>query len=312
MSPRLVALVVLLTRASTAAAQPATTASAEADTLFDQGRSLMEAGKLGEACAAFEASQKLSPAVSTLLNLARCREQNQQLATAYGLYRDAERQTRAPLDDTTQAMNRSASDHAKALAPRLSKLTVNVPAVSRVEGLVISRASVAIDPGAWNRDLPVDGGSYMITARAPGFLEWSTTIEVAGEHDTKAIEVPALVRAPVVRIHRPRSKLVPITLVGGAVVLFGGAAGLDALARGEYGDALVEPDDAKQDSLWNGAKTKRYVAQGMAVAGLATAGLAVWLYFRGKRETAEPRTARIDVQPVVTSNGGAFVVGGSF
>ena len=209
-------------------------------------------------------------------------------------------------------MNRSAGDHAKALAPRLSRLTVNVPAASRVDGLVISRGSAAIEPGAWNRDLPVDGGSYVITARAPGFLDWSTTIEIAGEHDTIAIEVPALVRAPVARSQRPRSKLVPIAMAGGAVVLFGGAIGLDALARGEYGDALVEPDDANQDSLWHGAKTKRYVAQGMAVAGLATAGVAVWLYFRGNREVAEPRTARIDVQPVVMSNGGALVVGGSF
>ena len=97
MSTRVLAITALLTLAfvEVAAAQP-TTASAEADTLFDQGRSLMEAGKIAEACAAFDASQKLSPAVSTLLNLARCREQNQQLATASGLYRDAERQDARP------------------------------------------------------------------------------------------------------------------------------------------------------------------------------------------------------------------------
>jgi hypothetical protein len=307
-----IAVLVTLVCLRYAGAQPTTSASAEADTLFDQGRSLMDAGKLSEACAAFEASQKLSPATSTLLNLAHCREQNHELATAYGLYRDAERQTRAPLDDNTQALNRSASDHAKTLAPRLSKLTINVPAASRIEGLVVSRGSTALDPGAWNRDLPVDGGSFVITARAPGYLDWSTTIEIAGEHDAKAIEIPALVRAPVARVQRARSKLVPIAMASGAVVLLACAVVLDANARSEYGDALVEADDAKQASLWHGAKTKRYIAEGMAVGALATAGAAVWLYLRRNRQTDEPRIGRLDVQPVFTSNGGGLAVGGSF
>ena len=42
---------------------------AQAEVLFREGRDLMTAGKYPEACAAFEQSQKLEPAISTLLNL---------------------------------------------------------------------------------------------------------------------------------------------------------------------------------------------------------------------------------------------------
>lgn len=77
-------------------------ASAEADALFDRGRELMDKKQYAEACNAFAASQKIAPATSTILNEADCREKNKQLATAYGLFRDAERGTRAPLDEATQ------------------------------------------------------------------------------------------------------------------------------------------------------------------------------------------------------------------
>src|SRR6187402_336528 len=74
------------------AAQPAET---PADALFQEGRDLMTAGKYAEACAAFDASQELKPDIGTLVNQANCREKTGQLASAWGLFADAERQTRA-------------------------------------------------------------------------------------------------------------------------------------------------------------------------------------------------------------------------
>src|SRR5262245_58083088 len=77
-------------------AQPATV---QAQSLFDEGRKLMKAGKIAQACAAFEASEKLDPVVTTLLNLADCREQNHQLATAWGAFVEAQRMARAAGND---------------------------------------------------------------------------------------------------------------------------------------------------------------------------------------------------------------------
>src|SRR6185436_3009167 len=65
------ALAAVATIPATAHAQSAT---AQAETLFRQGQDLITKGKFAEACAAFDASQKLEPAIATLLNQASCRE----------------------------------------------------------------------------------------------------------------------------------------------------------------------------------------------------------------------------------------------
>src|SRR5262249_50959378 len=63
-----VALAVLAAAVRTPAqAQPA---SAQAEALFRQGKDLLAKGQIAEACAAFDASQKLAPTAATLLNQA--------------------------------------------------------------------------------------------------------------------------------------------------------------------------------------------------------------------------------------------------
>src|SRR5436190_11289267 len=80
----------------------AQTAGAQAEVLFRQGKTLFAAGKFAEACAAFDASERLEPDVSTVMNQANCREKNGQLATAWGEFLDAERQTRSATDAAKQ------------------------------------------------------------------------------------------------------------------------------------------------------------------------------------------------------------------
>ena len=62
----------------------------EAEALYDKGRKLMAVHRTAEACAAFEQSQKVEPAVATLIALATCREMLGQLATAWKLVVAAE------------------------------------------------------------------------------------------------------------------------------------------------------------------------------------------------------------------------------
>jgi hypothetical protein len=161
-------LVVLLAALAAHTHAHAQSATAQAETLFRQGKDLMSKGRFAEACAAFDASQKLEPTIATLLNQASCREKNGQLATAWGLFIDAERQSRAATDGPTQQLHQVANDHAAKLEHRLSTLTISVAPENRVGGLEILRNNDPVDPGAWNKPLPVDGGTYRVTARAPG------------------------------------------------------------------------------------------------------------------------------------------------
>lgn len=162
--------------------------SAEAEQLFRDGKRLMQEKKFAEACTAFETSYKLDPALTTRLNLADCREKNSQLATAWGLFVDAERETRS--DAKHAALNKTASKRAIALESRLSYLTISVADESRVEGLIILRNGAVLDPGLWNRAVPVDGGAIVIAGSAPGHEEWSTTAKVAIEGAKVSVEVP--------------------------------------------------------------------------------------------------------------------------
>jgi hypothetical protein len=179
----------LLTATRAAHAQ---SAGAQAEVLFRRGKELLAVGKIAEACAAFDASQKLDPTMPTVMNQANCREKNGQLATAWGLFVDVERQTRTATDQVSQQLHAVAADRAAKLEPRLSTLRIDVPANNRIGGLEILRDGEVLDPVTWNQALPIDSGTYRISARAPGNAEWSSSIGVAPERDAKIVEIPML------------------------------------------------------------------------------------------------------------------------
>ena len=163
--------------------------STQADSLFYQGRGLLAAGHVAEACAAFEASQKLEPAITTQLNLANCRELNNQLATAWETFIEAGRMARITHD---VKYAKTASVRAAKLAPRLSKLTISVPPAAQVPGLEVLRGSEPIDPAIWNHQLPVDGGTHTFTARAEGTASRTIKVTIGTEDDTLIVEIPTL------------------------------------------------------------------------------------------------------------------------
>lgn len=322
---------IITTSVAVAHAQPA---GAQAEALFRDGRTLMAAGNYAEACTAFEQSQKLEPAVSTLLNLAGCREKAGQLASAWGLFLEAERRTREGTDRSTAKLHEVARDRAARLEPRVSHLTISVPLQSQVDGLAIARDGEPIDPAMWNRALPVDGGAYTITARAPGANAWSTAIEVAAESDTRTVAIPDLRNLPrdlgptppaAGHVPAPRAAaphpavstapahghraVVPIAIGGGALLLFGGALGMKAWGDATYADARAEVrDQGRRDALYGAANTRRYAAGGLAIAGVAAAGVALWWFLdrRGEAPAARAIARRIVVAPTGLALMGEF------
>jgi hypothetical protein len=161
---------------------------AAAEQLFRDGKRLMKEGKIADACDAFAESQKLEPSSGTLMNLAACREKNGQIASAWGLFLEVERTTRA--DAASAALGAKAKERAVAIEPRLSYLTISVPKESDIDGLAIARNDTVIGEGSWNRAIPVDGGTYVITGHAPGHEPWSTTVQIANEKGRVSVDVP--------------------------------------------------------------------------------------------------------------------------
>jgi hypothetical protein len=188
--PMLVTAALVAAPGATAQAQ----STGEAEKLFRDGKALMKQGKTDEACDAFEASQRMESNISTVLSLADCREKNGQLASAWGWFLKAESMTRG--DPGRAALNATARRRSAALEPRLSYLIINVPDESRIDGLVVSRNGIVVDPGTWNRALPIDGGAYEIEGKAPAHEKWSAKVTVKDEADRQSVDVPRFKELP--------------------------------------------------------------------------------------------------------------------
>lgn len=163
--------------------------NAQAERLFEEGNKLMADGKLAQACAAFEASNRVEPRAGTLIRLGECREQNHELASAWSAYKDASNLASDP------RKRKFATTRAAALEPRLSSLIVAVSDPSRIRGLAVTRNGTSLDPMLWNRALPVDGGDHVIAARASGYETWQKTVHIPVEGAKLSVDVPALAKA---------------------------------------------------------------------------------------------------------------------
>ena len=286
--------------------------SAKAEALFRQGRDLVAAGKLGEACAAFDASQKLGPATTTLFNQADCREKNGQLATAWGLFVDAERQTRSATDAVGSRMHGVAVERSANLATRVSMLTIRI--AKPAAGLVVLRGDEVVDPGEYGRALPVDGGTYALTARIGDREVWSEKLTIGGEHDTRTVDVvprmnqvaPTDAAAPsvpppasaAVAVEVGPSRVGPALATLGAGVLLGSALAFDLVGDSTYAQAKANHDVTK----WNAANDDRYTAEGLLVAGVGCTAVAVYLWLENHGERpARVAPARTIVSPVARS-----------
>jgi hypothetical protein len=312
---------------------------AEAEQLFRDGKKLMDEKRYAEACIAFETSQRLDAALTTLVNLANCREKNGQLQSAWIDFLDVERRTRG--DRKQAALNKTAKQRADALEPRLSYLTVSVPADSNVDGLQLSRDGLPFDPGLWNRAIPVDGGSYVIGGRAPGHEEWSTTVTVPTENGHISVDVPKFKEVeklvPAVAAAEPaadsddeddeydrsepsaftgRRKLALGVGAGGLVAVGAGIVfGLQASGMADDATALCPAPtgctrSADANALIARAQTRAIVADVAYGVGAAAVITAAVLWFTGAPALAvDDDTALL---PTVTSSSAGLAVAGRF
>jgi serine/threonine-protein kinase len=310
--------------ASRACADDADTAAAEA--LFQQGRALLEAGQTVEACPKLAESQRLDPATGTLIALAACHEQQNKLASAWSEFTEAAgRAERESRPDRRQL----ASERAQRLEPRLSTLTVQVsPALAAVRGLELTRSERALGRGAWNVPVPLDGGEYVIEARAPQMKTWSAAVKIADEGDRQVVMIPELVPEPLVPAASPPPARLPSPAIEVPaapkpqglnrlqwVGIGSGAVGVVALGVGGYFTARMLGKKAEADpycggpsgnecerdsegaALLNDARRFGNFATGFAIASGSLLALGGTLFFVGRNSAAERPAVSLTLTP---------------
>ncbi len=252
-----------------------------AETLFQEARALVEAGRYVEACPKLAESQTLDPAVGTQFNLADCYEHIGRTATAHALFGDVARIARAAGKFDRE---RSARERAAALESVLPRLRVATTKAAPGEEVRVDGALVPPSDDA----RPLDPGSHTVVATAPGRTPFTRAVTArAGE--TIEVTIPELVDPnPPRAMEAPRSSsgrtvAVGLAGVGLAGVVVGSIAG--AMALSQRSDAERDcakdvyqfrcPTQAGTDA-WNGAQTAGNVSTvGFVAAGVALAGAAV-------------------------------------
>ncbi len=307
-----------------------------AEQLFREGKRLLAAGRVADACKAFDGSYRKDAQISTLLNLADCREKNGQYASAWGHFLDAERMSRSRADGASYGA--TAKDRAAKLESRLSYLIINVPIDANVSGLQITRNGNAVDEAEWNTDIPVDGGPYSIEGKAPGYEAWSTSVTVGAERDKKSVNVPRFRERPPTAPSPPhrrpageaddrpalgssrssRRTVGVVTALGGGAVAAGGLV-VGYLAQQRWSDAKAQcgddlrcdtvADQASAQALVDEARLRGNVSTVMTAAGLVAVGVGVTLWLTAPSRTSRETALRI--APALAPDGVSVVLSGS-
>lgn len=173
-------------------AEPTAAERSLAAALFDQGRTLMNDGKLDEACAKLTESQRLDPGGGTLLNLALCHEKQGKIATAWTEFREA--RALAKRDNRPDRESAADGEIAK-LEPQLFKISIVVAPDVKVPGLVVEIDGSPFPEAGWGTPFPVDPGTRSILVKAPGYKEWKGSVEAGKATGTADVNVPKLEKA---------------------------------------------------------------------------------------------------------------------
>jgi hypothetical protein len=255
-----------------------------AQALFDDGRQLMEAKRYEQACAKFEESNRLDPAMGTQFHLADCYELIGRRASAWILFIDVAAAARA---GQQPGREKAARARAAVLLARLTKLKLDV--TKPVDGMTVLRNGHDVPRPQWGTAAPVEPGKYRIEASAPGHRPWSRDVTASGEGTTVRVTVPPLERMLAQNDEATgdglSSRRVAAIVMGAAGLLgvaAGVAAGIVAIDKKDQSEAHCPQENACFDKGLELRDEGRQAAAAstvsFAVGGAALVGaLILWL-----------------------------------
>jgi hypothetical protein len=290
---------------SAAATRPTT----PAQVLFRDGKRLMEQLEYEEACPKLAESFRLEPETGTLLTTALCYERAGQFASAVAAYNDAAK--RASLEGSADRAT-LAQTKAMQLAPRVSKLVVEVKAAARVPGLVVTRDGVPVGEDSWGIAVPVDPGDHWVEARAPGKRTY-TAHGIAAGPGFVVLQVPALGElkheALEAEFWTPLRKVGLVVGGVGVVTLgIGGYFGAHALSLKSDSDRDCNGNvcGARGFDDRNSARSAGNTSTALVVTGALLAAGGVTLFVLGAPDAPET------VSLAALNGGGSLELAGSF
>jgi hypothetical protein len=297
--------------------------SPAAEAKFQEGKRLMAAGNISEACAQFAESYDLDASSGTLLNLALCHEKQGKLATAWTEYQEAAR----------LAQDQGRNDRVAAAREKIAGLEPKVPRVTAVAakpvaGLDVATGSRSLTQGGFGVAVPLDPGSHQVTASAPRHRSWTTTVQLS-EGEQRTLEIPALEEEPalVVAATVPTHADSPPTIIApgpgkapprfSSFELYSGMGGGALVVAGtvSWGIAYAKFDSAKQ-ACNQPPGCRDYAARVSTINTLK--GIAIGSWIAGSAALAVAglhfgyRTRKRSLEIAIDPGSGRFLIGGAF
>lgn len=318
------------TASSRCFAQASETDRSLAESLFEQGKQLMDASNYAQACPKLQESQRLDPGGGTLLNLALCHERQGRIASAWTEYKEALGMARR---DGRQERIDAAIEHIAALEPKLPYLTLTVP--NAVEGEEVKLDGAVVGSAAWGAPLTIDPGTHELTAKAPGKKPWSVALALSPS-EKRSVSVPTLepAEAPAAVASPPATPVAAVPqapalrsepksnarsaagwVIGGAGVVAIGAGsyfGLQTISKRKESTKLCPTDDS---CIGDGVKlnkeayTNAWLSDIGFGVGVIALGVGTYLLLSGTGAAEKPAT-NARRAPALLADGGPLPGGG--
>lgn len=321
-----IALVIAASAATASADEPPKSDPVVAEALFKAARALVDAGDHAAGCPKFEASLALYPSASTMINIARCREHEGKLASAWAGYSRALAQSHtAQPTDRQRALDALARQAIAALEPRLPRLriVVNKPP----PGLTVLRDGQELPPAVLGEAIPADPGQHEVSVSAPGYRgETRSVLLEEGKTATVEVSLQFVITSPTPAALPPRatdstaptapawawiSGAAGVALTGVAVgFLVDDLAAIRALRSRCRTDASGTRCDAGYDYAADNARKNRDVALMAAFGGAGLLALGAGIYGVARAKAGAPTDRPVATAWITPSAGGVVLSGG--
>lgn len=341
--PVLVFVGVTLGQVSPATCQDKLRDPAAAEALYLSGRKLLGEGNWTEGCEKFRASLELNPAVSTLINIAKCSEHEGKLTQALVEYRRASQLNQDTLgEERKRKLEQVLKEGVAALEPRLARVQLVVE--NRPEGIEIKRDGLTLPIATIGETIPLDPGEHVFVVTAPGYrkeerkvtlkegdkqtIELPLVAEEKPKNDVKVKEEKVVIKDKPIEKDKPVEKDKPS---GGtpAWAFVAGGLGVVALGAGIYfkveqsraEKALIDncgvelecdPTREYDPGLDNDKKNRSFgLFVGLTAVGAIGIGTAIWGFARGSGP-AKPAPKTVLVLPYMGPSDAGVVLRGAF